>query len=171
MIKLKILLLLLMSTLKYVVLFGGIFTTMFVTLSHIAEYLFIQPLLILHVPPYAVFDFSLIVLVSALTSLVLSMGMYRIQILKSNKKQINHGFIGAIIGTCAGVSCCGSIGFALISSFGAIGVTTTTFLFDYETPLRLLSIGILTVTLFYMIRELNIESKIKSQKITQEILN
>jgi len=150
---------------RYVVLSASIFTSMFIPLSYIAEYLFFQPRLILFVPDYSAFGFSLVVIVSALTGLVLAMGIYRIQILKSSKKKMSSGFIGSIIGASAGACSCGSIGFAVISVFGAVGGAATAFLANYEVPLRLLSIGILVVTYFYMVRGLNTECKVNFDDI------
>ena len=156
----KLVLTLVFSNRKYLALSGVIFTTMFVPLSYIAEYLFIQPRFVLFVPDYSALGFSLVVLVSSLTGLVLSMGIYRIQILKSSKKKMSSAFVGSIIGASAGACSCGSIGFAVISVFGAVGGAATAFLANYEIPLRLLSIGILIVTYFYMARELTRECKI-----------
>jgi uncharacterized membrane protein YraQ (UPF0718 family) len=133
---------------------------MFIPLSYIAEYLFFQPRFVLFVPDYSAFGFSLVVIVSALTGLVLSMGIYRILILKSGKKKMSSGFIGSIIGASAGACSCGSIGFAVISVFGAVGGAATAFLANYEVPLRLLSIAILVVTYFYMVRGLTRECNV-----------
>jgi len=44
--------------------------------------------------------------------------------------------------------------------FGAVGGAATSFLANYEVPLRLLSIGILIVTYFYMVRGLTAECKV-----------
>jgi len=137
---------------------------MIIPLSYIAEYLFIQPKLVLFVPEYSAFGFVLIVIVSALTALVLSMGIYRIVMLKSSKKKMSSGFIGSMIGASAGACSCGSIGFALISVFGAVGGAATSFLANYEIPLRLLSIGILIATYFYMVRGLTAECKVTFNK-------
>ncbi len=150
---------------RYVALSAAIFTAMFIPLSYIAEYLFIQPRIVLFVPDYSAFGFFLIVMVSALTGLVLSMGIYRIIILKSSKKKMSSGFIGSIIGASAGACSCGSIGFAVISVFGAVGGAATSFLANYEVPLRLISIGILVATYFYMVRGLTAECKINFDEI------
>ena len=72
----------------------------------------------------------------------------------------SDGFIGSMIGASAGACSCGSIGFAVISVFGAVGGAATSFLANYEVPLRLLSIGILIVTYFYMVRGLTAECKV-----------
>ena len=145
---------------RYSILGSVIFTAMFIPLSYIAEYLFFRPKLILYVAEYSAFGFLLIVIVSILTAVVLCMGIYRIQILKSSNKKISSGFVGSIIGASAGACSCGSIGFAVISVFGAVGGAATSFLANYEIPLRLLSIAILVGTYFYMVRGLNAECKI-----------
>jgi len=156
----KLALKLVFSNYRYIGLSIGIFTTMIIPLSYIAEYLFLKPKLTLFVPEYSAFGFVLIIVVSTLTALVLSMGIYRIVMLKSSKKKMSSGFIGSMIGASAGACSCGSIGFAVISVFGAVGGAATSFLANYEIPLRLLSIGILAVTYFYMVKGLTTECKI-----------
>jgi len=148
------------SNYRYIGLSIGIFIGMLIPLSYIAEYLFLKPRLTLFVPEYSAFGFVLIVIVSVLTALVLSMGIYRIVMLKSSKKKMSSGFIGSMIGASAGACSCGSIGFAVISVFGAVGGATTSFLANYEIPLRLLSIAILIATYFYMVRGLTAECKV-----------
>lgn len=155
------------SSPKYIGLSIGIFTAMLIPLSYIAEYLFLKPKVTLFVPDYAAFGFLLIVIVSALTGIVLSMGIYRIVMLKSNKKKMSSGFIGSIIGASAGACSCGSIGFAVISVFGAVGGAATAFLANYEIPIRLLSIAILVVTYFYMVKGLTTECKVNFSKTTE----
>ena len=145
---------------KYIGLLIGIFTAMLIPLSYIAEYLFFKPKVTLFVPDYNVFGFVLIVIVSALTGIVLSMGVYRIIMLKSSKKKMSSGFIGSMIGASAGACSCGSVGFAVISVFGAVGGAATSFLANYEVPLRLISIGILIGTYLYMVKGLTAECKV-----------
>ena len=161
----KLALKLVFSNPKYTALSGAIFTAMFIPLSYIAEYLFFQPRFVLFVPDYSAFGFLLVVIVSALTGLVLSMGIYRIQILKSSKKKMSSGFIGSIIGASAGACSCGSIGFAIISVFGAVGGAATAFLANYEIPLQLLSIAILVATYFYMVKGLTAECKVNFSNV------
>ena len=161
----KLALQLVFSNKAYIGLSVAIFVGMLIPLSYIAEYLFIAPYVTLHVAHYNAFGFSLIVAVSALTGLVISMATYRIKILKSSKKKMGSGFIGSIIGASAGACSCGSIGFAVISVFGAIGGAATAFLANYEVPLRLLSIAILIVTYFYMVRGLTQECKINFEDV------
>jgi len=84
--------------------------------------------------------------------------------LKSSKKKVGSSFIGSIIGASAGACSCGSIGFAVISIFGAVGGAATSFLANYEIPLRLVSIAILVGTYFYMVRGLTAECRIDINK-------
>ena len=161
----KLALKLIFTNSRYFGLVAAIFTAMIIPLSYIAEYLFLKPKLTLFVPEYSAFGFVLIVTVSALTGIVLSMGIYRIVMLKSSKKKMGSGFIGSMIGASAGACSCGSIGFAVISVFGAVGGAATSFLVNYEIPLRLLSIAILVVTYFYMVRGLTAECKVTFNNI------
>jgi len=157
------------STPKYTVLSLGIFVSMLIPLSYIAEYLFFYPNFIVSVTSYNAFGFFLIVVVSALTGLVISMSLYRIIMLKSSRKKIGSSFIGSIIGASAGACSCGSIGFAVISIFGAVGGAATAFLSNYEIPLRLVSIAILVGTYFFMVKGLTAECKINfNEKISKE---
>lgn len=156
----KLALKLVFTNFRYIGLSGAIFTAMIIPLSYIAEYLFLKPKITLFVPEYSAFGFVLIIAVSTLTGIVLSMGVYRIVMLKSSKKKMGSGFIGSMIGASAGACSCGSIGFAVISVFGAVGGAATSFLANYEIPLRLLSIAILIATYFYMVRGLTAECKV-----------
>lgn len=141
---------------------------MFIPLSIISEYIFLAPQVKLYVADYNAFGFSLIVIISALTGLVLSMGFYRIRMLRTSTRKMSSGFLGSIIGASAGACGCGSIGFALISTFGAVGGAATSFTSNYEIPLRLVSIAILVVTYFYMVRELTKECKISYNEKTSQ---
>ena len=70
---------------------------------------------------------------------------------------------GSIIGAGAG-ACCGGIGVALISIFGAVGGVATSVLTNFEIPLRAASIVILVFTYFMIVRDLNKECKVQFDK-------
>jgi hypothetical protein len=53
--------------------------------------------------------------------------------------------LSMISSTCAS---CSSVGFLLVSTFGGIGVTASTFLSNYQTPLRVISIALLVWALY-----------------------
>ena len=150
------------SNLKYVVLASVIFVSMVIGLLILSEYIFLEPYVIGHLPSGSELGFVLIITLSALSSLVLPMNIFRINILKTSKQKMSGGVFGSIIGAAAGACSCGPIGFAVISTFGSVGATATSFLTNYETPIRIVAIIILIITFFTTIKSLNVECKIKS---------
>ena len=147
---------------KYLVLSFSIFVTMLIGLLIMSEYLFLEPYVVSHIPSGTEFGFVLIVMISALSALVLPMNIFRINILKSSKQKMSGGVFGSIIGAAAGACSCGPIGFAVISTFGSVGATATAFLTNYETPIRIIAIAILSITYFTTVKSLKVECKINS---------
>jgi len=146
---------------KYLFLSVVIFSGFLFFLSLVSEYIFLQPHFLFYVPHDDFFNFSLIVIVSALSGLVISMSTYKLVLMRSSFRKSSSGFFGSIIGASAGACSCGSIGFAVVSVFGAVGGTATAFLSTYEIPLRLVSIGILVYAYFYNIKAMTAECKIR----------
>jgi hypothetical protein len=147
---------------KYLVLSFSIFVTMLIGLLIMSEYLFLEPYVVSHIPSGTEFGFVLIVMISALSALVLPMNIFRINILKSSKQKMGGGVFGSIIGAAAGACSCGPIGFAVISTFGSVGATATAFLTNYEIPIRIIAIAILSITYFTTVKSLKVECKINS---------
>lgn len=148
---------------KYIVLAAVIFVGMVIPLSIISEFLFLQPFVIAHIPNGGEISFLLIIVVSALSGLVLSMNVYRINSFRNSpKKKLGGGLFGSIIGAAAGACSCGPIGFAVISTFGTAGGIATAFLTNYEIPIRLVAIGILVYTYYATVKSLALECKVKS---------
>jgi len=135
---------------------------MFIPLSIISEYIFLEPYLVMYVPMVSFFPFSLIVAVSVLSGIVLTMNIYRVRILRNSTKKMGGGVLGSIIGSSAGACGCGPVGFAIISSLGSIGGTAAAFLTNYEIPLRLAALAIMGLTLYTTSRSIYIECKIKN---------
>ena len=151
------------SNYKYVILAAVIFVGMLIPLLIISEFIFIEPYLISHLPSGSELSFSLIVIVSALSGLVLAMNVYRINAFRNSpKKKMGGGIFGSLIGAAAGACSCGPIGFAVISTFGAAGGVATAFLTNYEIPIRLVAIGILGFTYYVTTKSLAVECKIKN---------
>ena len=151
------------SNFRYIVLFSLFFLGLFLPLIYVTEYLFFEPFLLFYVPEYEILDFLSIFVICALTGLVLSMSIFRIRFLQASTKKLRTGVLGSIIGAGAG-ACCGGIGIALISIFGAVGVGATTILTNFEIPLRIISIAILVFTYFMIIKDLNRECKVNFDK-------
>jgi len=147
---------------KYLLLASGIFVLMTIGLLILSEYIFLEPYVVAHLPSGSELGFVLIVILSALSALVIPMNIFRINILKSSKQKMGGGILGSIIGTAAGACSCGPIGFAVISTFGSVGATATAFLTNYEIPIRIIAIAILTVTYFTTIRSLKVECNLNS---------
>ena len=150
------------SNLKYVALASAIFVSMVIGLLILSEYVFLEPYVIGHLPSGSELGFILIIILSALSALVLPMNIFRINMLKTSKQKMGGGIFGSIIGAAAGACSCGPIGFAVISTFGSVGATATSFLTNYETPIRIVAIAILVITFFTTVKSLNIECKINS---------
>jgi len=150
------------SNFKYVVLASTIFVSMMIGLSILSEYIFLEPYVVAHLPSGSELGFVLIVVLSALSALVLPMNIFRINILKISKQKMGGGVFGSIIGTVAGACSCGPVGFAVISTFGSVGATATAFLTNYEIPIRIIAIAILTVTYFTTVKSLKVECNLNS---------
>lgn len=144
----------------YIALAAAIFVGMLIPLSIISEYIFLEPYVVGHIPPGTEFGFSLIVILSALSGLVIPMNIYRIRIMRISKKKMSGSVFGSFIGAAAGACSCGPIGFAVISTFGSVGAVTTSFLTAYEIPLRLGAIALLAVVYYTTVRSLKIECQL-----------
>ena len=133
---------------------------MVIGLLILSEYIFLEPYVVSHIPSGTELGFVLILIISTLSALVIPMNIFRINILKKSKQKMSGGIFGSVIGAAAGACSCGPIGFAVISTFGSVGATATAFLTNYEIPIRIIAIGILTITYFTTVRSLKVECKI-----------
>ena len=98
-------------------------------------------------------SFVLIIVTSGLIALVTSLAIFQIRIIKTTSRKTGTGVIGSVIGIGAGVcTSCGQIGFIIISTFGVAGATSLSFLTEYEIPLRIVAIVILSGTYLLMVR-------------------
>lgn len=150
------------SKINYIILAAIIFVGLFISLSLLTEYIFLEPYLIMHVPLDRMFGFILIIAVSGMSGLVLSMNVYRIRIIGNNVKKIGSGFLGSTVGAATGGCSCGPVGFAIISTFGTVGGIATAFIANYEMPLRLTALAILGYAYYTTTKALSLECKIKN---------
>ena len=148
------------SNFKYLILSTVFFSAMVIGLLILSEYIFLEPYVVSHIPSGTELGFVLILIISVLSALVIPMNIFRINILKKSKQKMSGGIFGSVIGAAAGACSCGPIGFAVISTFGSVGATATAFLTNYEIPIRIIAIGILTITYFTTVRSLKVECKI-----------
>ena len=150
------------SDYRYIFVAAIIFVGLLIPLLIISEYIFIDPILIGHIPDGTEFGFVLIVIVSGLSGLVLSMNVFRIKNLRASKKKMGGGLFGTIVGAAEGACSCGPIGFAVISTFGTVGGIATTFLTNYEIPIRLGAIALLIFTYYATVKSLKVECKLSN---------
>ena len=134
---------------------------MFIPLSILSEFLFIEPFVIFHVIEDRIVSFALIASISLMSAIVIPMNIYRIRTLQKGMTKISGSVLGSIIGASAGICSCGPIGFSIISTFGTIAGTATAFLTNYEIPLRLVSLGLLCLVYYTTIRSISVECKIQ----------
>jgi len=145
---------------KYLALSISISVALLIALSIVSEFIFFSPVFVFYVPQHAIFDFILIAIIAALSGIVTSLGIYRIQILSNSVRKSGTGLFGSIIGASAGACSCGPFGFAAVSAFGAVGGIATSFFTNYETPLRLVSIVILCYTYYASVKSITTQCKI-----------
>jgi hypothetical protein len=150
------------SNLKFVVIYVMIFLSMMFSLLFISEFIFLEPYFVTHIPSGSELGFILITILSGLSALVISMNLFRIINLKSSKHKMSGSIFGTFVGSAAGACSCGPIGFAVISTFGTLGATTTAFLTNYEIPIRIIAIVVLTITYFTTIKSLKTECNIQN---------
>ena len=149
------------SNLKFIVISVIIFSIMMFSLLLISEFIFLEPYFVTHIPSGSELGFILITALSGLSALVISMNLFRIINLKNSKHKMSGSIFGTFIGSAAGACSCGPIGFAVISTFGSVGATATAFLTNYEIPIRIIAIMILSITYFTTIKSLKTECKIQ----------
>lgn len=148
------------SNFRYILLSCIIFSGMIFLLSLISEYLFLTPYVIGHIQPGSEFGLALIIIISILSGLVIPMNVYRIFLLKNSKTKIGGSLLGSFIGATAGACSCGPIGFTIISTFGTVGSVTSSFLTNYEIPIRIIATGILVLTFYTTLKSINIECRL-----------
>ena len=149
------------SRYPYVILAGIIFVCMFIPLSILSEFLFIEPFVIFHIIEDRITSFVLIVSISFMSAIVIPMNIYRIRTLRKSAAKISGSVVGSIIGASAGICSCGPIGFSIVSTFGTIAGTATAFLTNYEIPLRLASLLLLCLVYYTTVKSISIECKIQ----------
>ena len=144
---------------SYILISLGIFFLLFIPLITISEFLFFDPFLVFSIFSETILSFLLIVILSCLSAIAVSLNIYRVKLIKETKK-LGTSIIGTLFGASAGACSCGPIAFSLITTFGTAGSIASSFLTNYETPLRLFSIGILILVFLTTLKSLSVECKI-----------
>jgi hypothetical protein len=131
----------------YIAIAAAVITTFWIAFNVFDQLLFFSPVVTFYLPDDAIAGFILTSIISALMGILVAMNVY---VIRNSKLKLDRSFFsGSILGiassTCAS---CSSIGFLVISTFGGFGIIATDFLTNYQTPLRIVSIGILLWALY-----------------------
>jgi hypothetical protein len=129
---------------EYIALAGTIAAIFWIVFSVFEQLLFLSPIVIFYLPEDAITGFILSNITAILLGMVVSMNVYVLRYSIGQKFNATSFFSGSSIGvlssTCAS---CSSLGFLLVSALGGAGITISTFLSNYQTPLRIISIALL----------------------------
>ena len=135
---------------SYIALAVAISVGFFILFNTLDEYLFFSPILVFHVPLDAVTNFSLSVAITTFLGIVISMNVYMFKKLQVGLKGNSSWLSGSFIATATGACGCTSLGFAVISTFGGAGILASSFLTNYQIPLKIVSLAILFAAYYYV---------------------
>jgi hypothetical protein len=128
----------------YITLAGTIAAIFWIIFNVFEQLLFFSPIVVFYLPEDAITGFILSNITAILLGMVVSMNVYVLRHSRGMKFNTASFFSGSSIGvlssTCAS---CSSLGILLVSILGGAGVTLSTFLSNYQTPLRIISIALL----------------------------
>ena len=126
---------------------ASVFTTFWIVFSVFDQLLFFSPVVTFYLPDDAIAGFILTNITSVLMGILVAMNVY---VIRNSKLKLDKSlFSGSILGIASSAcASCSSIGFLVISIFGGFGIIATDFLSNYQTPLRIVSIGILIWALY-----------------------
>jgi hypothetical protein len=132
------------SSALYIALTIAIAVGFWIIFNVFEQLLFFWPVWVFYLPEDAVTGFVLTNITAILIGILVSMNVYvikhsRLKITKSSSL-FSGTSLSILSSTCIS---CSSIGFLLISTFGGLGIVISNFLSIYQTPLRIISIGIL----------------------------
>lgn len=130
---------------KYVATAIAVAAAFWILFNFLDQLLFFSPFLNFYypLPGDAIPGFILSIVTSALMGIIVAMNMY---IIRDSRRGVNKSslFSGSFLGTASSMcASCSSVGFYLVTTFGAAGVATSSFLSNYQIPLRLIAIGFL----------------------------
>ena len=144
---------------------GSIASVFWIVFNVFDQLLFFSPIIIFYLPPDAVVDFILTNIISYTFRHCCKHEHIRIRHSKlriSIRSFLSGSGLSILSSTCAS---CSSLGFLLISIFGGAGIATSTFFSNYQIPIRIVSIILLTWALYSISNKLTKSCKINSYRI------
>jgi hypothetical protein len=154
----------------YIAVTGTVAAIFWIIFNIFDQLLFFSPVFVFYLPDDAFVGFILSNITAILLGIVVSMNIYVLRHSSRSRTSLTSFFssstISVLSSTCAS---CSSLGFLLVSTFGGVGVTASTFLSNYQIPLRIASIALL-IWAFYSIsskltRSCSINYKTDSNKV------
>lgn len=151
-----------LSNWKYIALATVVSSIFWIIFNVFDQLLFFSPVFVFYLPDDAVTGFILSNITAVLMGVVVSMNVYVFRHSKGLKITAASFFSGSTLGvlssTCAS---CSSLGFLVVSTFGGVGVTASTFLSNYQIPLRIVSVALLIWALYSISKKLSTSCGIK----------
>jgi hypothetical protein len=134
-----------------------------IILNLFEQTLFFSPIITFYLPDDAIVGFILCNITSALIGILIALDVYIFRNLynKLDKLTFSSSFVGLATSTCAS---CSSIGFFIISTFGAFGIVVTDFITNYQVPLRIFSVIIILWALISAINKITKACNISNKK-------
>jgi hypothetical protein len=129
----------------YIALAGSIAAIFWIIFNVFEQLLFFYPIIVFYLPEDAILGFILSSTTASILGMVVGMNVYVLKHSRDIKSMNAASFfsgssMGILSSTCAS---CTSLGFLLASTLGGAGLTLSTILSNYQTPLRILSIMLL----------------------------
>lgn len=151
----------------YIGLAAAVFVTFWIVFNVFDQLLFFSPVVTFYLPDDAITGFILTNTTSVLMGILVAMNVYVIRNskLKLDKSLFSGSVLGIASSTCAS---CSSIGFLVISTFGGFGIIATDFLTNYQTPLRIVSIGILLWALYSVLNRITMPCLFDKQEASNK---
>ena len=131
----------------YIAIAAAVFTIFWIAFNVFDQLLFFSPVWSFYLPDDAMTGFVITNITSVLMGILVAMNAY---VIRNSKIKLDRSlFSGSILGIATSAcASCSSLGFLVISTFGGFGIFATDFLTNYQTPLRLVSLGILLWALY-----------------------
>jgi hypothetical protein len=131
----------------YIAISAAVFVFFWILFNIFDQLLFFSPVVAFYLPDDAVAGFIITNLTSISMGILIAVNVY---VVGNSKIRLDKSlFSGSILGIASSAcASCSSIGFLVISTFGGFGIIATDFLTNYQTPLRIISIGILLWALY-----------------------
>jgi hypothetical protein len=150
----------------YITLAGTIAAIFWIIFNVFEQLLFFYPIIVFYLPEDAILGFILSSTTASILGMVVSMNVY---VLKHSRdiKSMNAAsfFSGSSIGILPSTrASCTSLGFLLASTLSGAGLTLSTILSNYQTPLRILSIMLLIWACYSVSIRLNKGCKMVNSK-------